>query len=102
VPAESEAVVNFALPKAGEKALATIRGLIVRAVSGKPVKANVRINELNLNVQVKPDGRFVVQVPGGKYTLVIDAPGFVSQAKAVEVADGDQAIFHCDLQPVSR
>jgi hypothetical protein len=102
VPAESEAVVNFALAKQGERAPATIRGLIVRAATGKPVKATVRINELNLNVQVKPDGRFVVQVPGGKYTVVIEAPGFVSQAKPVEVADGDQAIFHCELQPVGR
>ena len=102
VPAEAEASVTFTLAKQGDKTPATIRGLIVRAGNGKPVKATVRITELNLNVQVKPDGRFVVQVPGGKYTLVIEAPGFIAQTKPVEVADGDQAIFHCDLQPVGR
>jgi hypothetical protein len=26
----------------------------------------------------------------------------VTQVKTVEVADGDQAIFHCDLQPAGR
>jgi hypothetical protein len=98
VPPEASAEVTFALAKQGERAPATIRGLIVRASDGKPIKAAVRISELNLKVQVKPDGRFVAQVPGGKYTLIIDAPGFVSQTKNVEVADGDQAIFHCELQ----
>ncbi len=101
VPPEADATVALVLSKQGDKALATIRGL-VRTASGKAVKATVRINELNLKVAVKPDGRFVVQVPGGKYTLIIEAAGFVSQAKPLDVADGDQAIFHCDLQPTTR
>jgi hypothetical protein len=101
IPPEAEASVTFTLAKQGEKAPATVRG-VVRALNGKAVRAQVRITELNLNVQVKADGRFVVQVPGGKYTLVIEAPGYVTQTKPLEVADGDQAIFHCELQPVAR
>ena len=92
---------NLTLLKQGERAPATIRGL-VKSAAGKPVKAQVRISEVSLNVPVKADGRFVVQVPGGKYTLTIEAAGYVTQVKTVEVADGDQAIFHCDLQPAGR
>jgi hypothetical protein len=41
-------------------------------------------------------------VPGGTYAVSISAPGHVTQVKSVEVADGDQALFHADLQPVGR
>jgi hypothetical protein len=102
VPPEAEAQVTVVLLKQGERAPATIRGLVKSATSGKPVKATVKISEVNMNVPVKADGRFVVQVPGGKYTLSIEANGYIPQTKTVEVADGDQAIFHCDLQPAAR
>lgn len=101
VPPEGEAQVAFALAKQGERALATLRGLI-RSATGNPIKASAKITGLDVKVQVKPDGRFVVQVPGGTYSLTISAPGHVTQVKSVEVADGDQALFHADLQPVGR
>ena len=101
VPAEGTATLDFTLVKLGAAVPATIRGS-VRAASGKVVKATVKVSSVNLTIPIKGDGRFVVQVPGGKYTLTIEAPGYVSQTKTVEVADGDQAIFHCDLQPQAR
>ena len=101
MPPEGEASLSFTLVKAGERQMATIRGLVKSAI-GKPVKGTVKVSDVNLTVPVKADGRFVVQVPGGKYTLTIEAAGYVTQVKTVEVADGDQAIFHCDLQPAGR
>jgi hypothetical protein len=101
VPPEGEAELSFALAKQGERALATLRGLI-RSATGKPIKASVKVSGLDVKVQVKADGRFVVQVPGGTFSLTISAPGHVTQVKSVEVADGDQALFHADLQPVGR
>lgn len=101
VPPEGVATLDFSLVKQGERVLATVRGS-VKSASGKGVRATVKVSELNLTVPVKGDGRFVVQVPGGKYTLTIEAAGYVTQVKTLEVADGDQAIFHCDLQPVGR
>jgi hypothetical protein len=98
VPPEGVATLDFALVPVGSGVPATIRGT-VRAVSGKVVKATVKISDVNLTVPIKGDGRFVVQVPGGKYTLTIEAAGYVTQVKTVEVADGDQAIFQVDLQP---
>lgn len=101
VPPEGSATLDFTLLKQGEKQLATIRGS-VKSASGKGVRGTVKIAEANMTIPVKGDGRFVVQVPGGKYTLAIEAAGYVTQVKTVEVADGDQAIFHCDLQPAGR
>jgi hypothetical protein len=37
-------------------------------------------------------------VPSGKYTLVIEARGFLTQTKSVDVSPGDQAIFHAELE----
>ena len=101
VPPEGISTLDFTLLAAGVVQPATIRGS-VRAVRGKLGRALVRISDVNLTVPIKGDGRFVVQVPGGTYTLTIEAAGFVTQVKTVEVADGDQAIFQVDLQPVGR
>lgn len=101
VPPEAEAQLTVVLIKQGERAPATIRGS-VKSAAGKPMRALVKISEVNQTIPLKSDGRFVVQVPGGKYTVTIEAAGYVTQMKTVEVADGDQAIFHCDLQPVGR
>jgi len=101
VPPEGVATLDFTLVKQGEKLMATIRGS-VQAASGRKIKGTVKISDVNLTIPIKGDGRFVVQVPGGKYTLTIEAAGYVTQVKTVEVADGDQAIFHADLQPAGR
>lgn len=101
VPAEGEAKIELFLIKLGVKALAQVRGQ-VRSVAGKAVPATLKIPEAQLVTHAGDDGRFNIRVPGGKYTVVIEAPGFVSQSKVVEVADGDQAIFHFDLSPAER
>lgn len=82
------------LPKA-----ATLRGLI-RPKSGTLSSATLRVVELKLRIPVKGDGRFSVEIPSGKYTLIIEARGFVTQTKSVQVSPGDQAIFHAELEPV--
>ncbi|MDP2275340.1 MAG: carboxypeptidase regulatory-like domain-containing protein [Archangium sp.] len=97
VPAEAEAALDFALVPKEVEVRATLRGLI-RAKDGAAVKATVRVVELKLKLAVKADGRFSADVPKGKYTLIIEARGFVTQTKTVEVSSGDQAIFHSELE----
>ncbi|MFZ5446532.1 MAG: carboxypeptidase regulatory-like domain-containing protein [Myxococcota bacterium] len=99
VPPGGVATVDLTLTPKSVAVRATLRGLI-RSKSGEPVKATVRVVELKLRLQVKPDGRFSAEVPSGKYTLVIEARGFVSQTKSVEVSGGDQAIFHAELERI--
>lgn len=97
VPPEAEAQLDFTLVPKAVEVRATLRGLI-RAKSGETIKATVRVVELKLKLPVKADGRFAAEVPSGKYTLIIEARGFLTQTKTVEVSGGDQAIFHAELE----
>lgn len=101
VPPESAASLDVQLEPLGKGSPATVRGL-VRSRSGGAIKASVVIKGLGTKVQVTPEGRFFVTVPGGTYLFVISAPGHVTQTKKVVLADGDQAILHADLQKVSK
>lgn len=101
VPPEGEATLDVTLEALGKGSPATVRGLI-RSRTGEAVKANVVIKGVNKKVPVNAEGRFVVTIPGGDYFFVISAPGYVSQTKKVTLADGDQAIFHCELQKVTK
>lgn len=78
---------------------ATLSGQVRSARGGKPVAAQLEIKELKQTIACEAAGTFSVQIPGGKYTVRITAPGFVTQTKAVTVQDGDQAIFNIDLAP---
>ncbi len=101
VPPGAEATLEVTLIKAGaQKALATLRGL-VRSTRGAPVQAAVKIREASASTKAGADGRFLIRIPGGRYTVQIEAKGFISQTKSVDVGDGDQAIFHCDLEPAA-
>ncbi|HEY8206514.1 MAG TPA: carboxypeptidase regulatory-like domain-containing protein, partial [Myxococcaceae bacterium] len=101
VPPEGEAALELNLVREAAKVLASMRGQ-VRTLRGKPVSAVLRIPEAQISTRTGSDGRFNVRLPGGKYTVVFEAPGYVRQTKTVEVADGDQAIFYVDLSKEER
>jgi hypothetical protein len=101
VPPEGEAAVELTLVRETAKVLASMRGQ-VRNLKGKPVAAVLKVPEAQISTRTGSDGRFNVRVPGGKYTVVFEAPGYVRQTKTVEVADGDQAIFYVDLSREDR
>lgn len=101
VPPEQATTLDVALEKLGKGSPATVRGL-VRTQTGEPLKASVVIKGVATKVTVNNEGRFVVTIPGGDYLFVISAPGYVAQTKKVTLADGDQAIFHCELQKAGK
>jgi carboxypeptidase family protein len=101
IPPEARATVQIKLQKEGVKALATLRG-IVRSKSGHAVPASLRVVEADVKARASLNGHFALRVPGGHYTVVIEAPGYISQTKVVDVADGDEAIFNIDLHPAAR
>jgi hypothetical protein len=83
---------------AGAPASAAVAGL-VRADSGVPVAATVAIVELGLERQADADGAFRFDLPPGRYTLTVDAPGFVAQRKPLEIGRTEQQIFDIELKP---
>lgn len=101
VPPAGEAAVELTLEKTGLRALASLRGQ-VRSVSGVPLRATLRVREAKVFARANAQGQFQVRLPGGRYTVVFSAPGYISQSRTLEVADGDQALFYVDLSPGDR
>jgi len=101
VPPEAEARAELVLLPEKVKQKATLRGL-VRNVGGKPVRARLKVIEAKARLTTNAQGEFELAVPGGRYRVVITASGYRQQTKVVEVADGDQAIFNIDLEPIRR
>ena len=90
--------MEFAIAAEKAKPLATLRGQ-VRAVGGKPLAATLTVPEAKVSATAAANGEFNFNVPGGHYQVRIEAKGYVPQLKAVDVADGDQAIFNIDMHP---
>jgi hypothetical protein len=99
VPPETDAEVQLVLAKAAATSQASIRGQVRSAKGGAAVKATLMIREAKVNARADRDGRFTVRVPGGRYTLVFSARGYIPQTKVVDLGDGDQALFYIDLSP---
>ncbi|MEW5742805.1 MAG: carboxypeptidase regulatory-like domain-containing protein [Myxococcota bacterium] len=78
---------------------ATLNGHIRNVRGGKPIAATLEIKELKQTLTADAEGKFSVEIPGGKYTVKISAPKFITQTKQVTVRDGDQAIFNVELFP---
>ncbi len=78
---------------------ASLSGLVRSARGGAPVKARLEVLELKKVVDADARGSFATEAPGGKYTVRISAPGYLTQTRAVSVRDGDQVIFNVDLSP---
>jgi hypothetical protein len=76
---------------------ATINGLI-RSETGASLSAQVRVLERNQEARADKDGRFHLELPPGRYTLVIEAPGFGRQERTFEIGAGEQRIYNVDLK----
>ena len=97
LPAGGDVEVVFTLKSATVAAPAVVTGL-VRSETGSPVTASVRLIEPGLTAQADAKGHFHLEVPAGNYTLVIEAPGFVTQRKNVVARAAEHNIYDVDLQ----
>lgn len=98
VAPELEVALELELVPEKTRVPAVIRGF-VRTSTGKPALAWVEVVEAKLRQRVGANGAFSLLVPGGRYTVRFEAEGYVAQTHPVQVADGDQSIFHIDLKP---
>lgn len=77
-------------------ASAQIRGLI-RSFDGRGLRAQIRIQPLGRQLSTSADGTFLVEVPPGRYDVVVEASGHVPQRRSVEVGDDGVVILNADL-----
>lgn len=99
VPAEAE--VTFDVKLSNKRPNAVLRGK-VSAKTGVLISATVTVKQKKLSVNVSADGTFSIELPGGRYDIVVEAPGFRTQTRTIDVGYGDQTIYHFELRPVSR
>lgn len=99
VVAGTTAELSITLVPEQKRLPATIKGQIRNVRGGRPVRATLEIKELKLKLTADADGRFETELPGGRYSVRIAAPGFITQNKQVVVRDGDQVIFNVELFP---
>ncbi|HXH93634.1 MAG TPA: carboxypeptidase regulatory-like domain-containing protein, partial [Thermoanaerobaculia bacterium] len=83
-------VVSFLLFFPVLASAAALKG-VVRGLDGKPIDAATVAVEGYRTAVTDPDGRFALDVPAGKYTLIVTRSGF--QAMAIPAStDADVAI----------
>jgi uncharacterized membrane protein len=73
-----------------------VRGL-VRSFRGKPLMAKVRVEPAGGEASTDAEGFFQIDVPPGPYEVVIEAPGYQSQRRAVKVEKQGVVIVNVDL-----
>ena len=74
-----------------------IRG-VVRTLAGKPVAATVVVEPLGVTVEAGDDGAFRIDVPPGKYEVVLSAPGLATQRRQIQVEQNGVTVLNVELR----
>jgi len=78
-----------------------VRG-VVRSVDGSSLAATVRIEPLGTRLTADRDGAFQLDLPPGKYEVVIEARGHLTQRRSIEVRADGVVVLNADLLRSSR
>jgi hypothetical protein len=78
-----------------------VRG-VVRSVDGSGLAATVRIEPLGTRLTADRDGAFQLDLPPGKYDVVIEAAGHLTQRRSIEVRADGVVVLNADLLRSSR
>jgi hypothetical protein len=73
-----------------------LRG-VVRSLDGKAVTARVRLEPLGTEATVDDKGTFQLDLPPGGYDVVIEAAGYVTQRRHVQVEPKGVVILNAEL-----
>jgi hypothetical protein len=87
---ESTSLMLAALPPTG-----ALRGL-VRDFRGRPLQATIRVGEQE--VQADGDGVFELELDAGTHPVSIEASGFATQNRNIEVEEGGVTVINIDMR----
>jgi iron complex outermembrane recepter protein len=78
-----------------------VEGLVVDSESGTPVVgAVVRLAELGRGDVTHEDGEFHLnRIPAGRYSLVVERPGYAPETRRITVIAGDTVRLRIELRP---
>ena len=101
-PAERQLKVQAGVPAKLDVRLVAVpppsqvRG-VVRSLDGKAVTVRVRVEPAGTEAKVDDKGSFQLDLPPGGYDVVIDAAGYVTQRRHVQVEPRGVVILNVDL-----
>ncbi len=78
---------------------ARLRGSVRDARTGNAVHAQLTVASTGQIAKTQDDGAFALELPAGRYQVIISAPTYVTQTKALELAPGEVVVFNIDLAP---
>lgn len=70
---------------------------LVRSTGGRPLRAQIRVEPLGLELSADDSGAFLVDVAPGKYVVIIEAAGHESQRRSVQVRPDGVVVLNADL-----
>ena len=81
-------------------AAGTVTGIVIDSLLGEPVAfASVRVEGTRRGAVTREDGRFLLRLPAGRYTLNFSHVSFSAQQRSVEVVAGDTLRVNVGLAP---
>ena len=89
--AEGDVVLERALPEGA------LRGL-VRSLSGRGITATIHVDPSDAEARADADGVFELALPPGHYRLTIEAHGYTTQHREVDVELGGVTVLNVDLR----
>lgn len=76
---------------------AEVRG-VVRSFEARGLAATVRVEPLGARVTTDRDGAFRIDLPPGKYEVVIEARGHLTQRRSIDVGADGVVVLNAELQ----
>ncbi|MEL6544762.1 MAG: carboxypeptidase regulatory-like domain-containing protein, partial [Myxococcota bacterium] len=95
--AGAEIPLKFELQSLGEDAVGEVKGSLKDARSGKTIRGQVFIPALNRKIRVDRSGSFSAKVKAGRYQVLIQSRGYITQKKELEIRSGDTVILNVDM-----
>ncbi|MFW6197673.1 MAG: carboxypeptidase-like regulatory domain-containing protein [Myxococcota bacterium] len=74
-----------------------LRG-VIRTFGGEPLEAKIRVEPGDSTTQADADGYFQIELPPGKYTVHIEAPGYRSQSRPLSVDEQGVTVINVELR----
>jgi hypothetical protein len=88
--------VTLRLVPEGQEAPSRLSGQVRSADDGKPLAATIDVGGKTFAADAR--GIFSFELPPGRHTVRIVAPGYVVQMRQLELKEGARVIFNADLQ----
>jgi hypothetical protein len=95
--AAAGADLTISLVPVGADQPGTVRGIIKSARSGDPLMARVFVPALNVSATIDKNGVFEIKLRAGQHTIVVSAPGFVTQMKQLTLHSGEVVILNIEM-----